>query len=248
MEDSERSRPVGWHRVATRPAVPGWPTAVVVVALALANIVGNLWLPTWAYVPVNLVVALSLVFVARRTGITAAELGLARSQVRAGLRVGLLVGGLVLLAVGVAAAVPWARDAFDDDRVGGELAELVYQTTVRIPLGTALYEEVLFRGVLLALLLRRFGTVTAVTWSSLLFGLWHVLPSLGVAEGNTAVAATGSGTSGLVVVVVGTVVATMLAGYAFCWLRLRADSLVAPVLVHVATNSGAYAAAYVVTT
>jgi membrane protease YdiL (CAAX protease family) len=42
------------------------------------------------------------------------------------------------------------------------------------------------------------------------------------------------------------VAASAVAGVGFCWLRLRAGSLLAPALLHVATNSLAYAAAWVV--
>ena len=52
-----------------------------------------------------------------------------------------------------------------------------YEAAIRIPLGTALGEELIFRGALFGLLRRRHSTFTAVTVSSLLFGLWHVLPT-----------------------------------------------------------------------
>ena len=39
-------------------------------------------------------------------------------------------------------------------------------------------EEIAFRGALLGLLLRRHRRATAVASSSLLFGLWHLLPTL----------------------------------------------------------------------
>jgi uncharacterized protein len=40
------------------------------------------------------------------------------------------------------------------------------------------------------------------------------------------------------------VAASALAGVVFCWLRLRSGSLVAPVMLHTATNSLAYATAW----
>ena len=54
------------------------------------------------------------------------------------------------------------------------------------------------------------------------------------------------GAAGQVVAVVGAVVATAVVGLAFSWLRERADSLVAPMLVHVATNSTGALLAYLV--
>ena len=44
--------------------------------------------------------------------------------------------------------------------------------------------------------------------------------------------------------VLGAVAATFLAGLVFSWLRLRAGSLVAPVIAHVATNGVALVTAW----
>jgi len=150
-----------------------------------------------------------------------------------------------LLAVGV--ALPATRELFADRRVDeGSVAALLYATLVRIPLGTALLEETLFRGVLLGLGLRRWPLRVAVAWSSALFGLWHVLPAGGLSGYNPVVADAVHGPAGRLVVTAAAVAATALAGLAFCWLRLRAGSLLAPVMLHAAANSVAYAAAWVV--
>ena len=50
---------------------------------------------------------------------------------------------------------------------------------MRIPLETALAEEIIFRGVLLGLGLRTRPRLGAVVSSSIWFGLWHVYPTLG---------------------------------------------------------------------
>jgi membrane protease YdiL (CAAX protease family) len=48
-----------------------------------------------------------------------------------------------------------------------------------------------------------------------------------------------------VAAVVGTVIATTAAGAAFGWLRYGSKSLVAPIAAHIATNSVAFATAWV---
>jgi membrane protease YdiL (CAAX protease family) len=68
---------------------------------------------------------------------------------------------------------------------------------------------------------------------SVLFGLWHSKGVLHDASGGIAVGA-----------VVGTVLATTAAGVGFGWLRVRSDSLLAPILAQIATNSGTFAAAW----
>jgi membrane protease YdiL (CAAX protease family) len=121
-----------------------------------------------------------------------------------------------------------------------------YQVVVRIPLGTVVLEEVAFRGVLLGLITRRAGLRAGVVWSSALFGLWHVLPSMGLDGVNPVADGVFDGSTGAVLAVVAAVVGTGLAGLVFTFLRLRSGSLVAPMLLHTATNSASFAVAWLV--
>jgi membrane protease YdiL (CAAX protease family) len=83
---------------------------------------------------------------------------------------------------------------------------------------------------------------TAVT--SVLFGLWHVLPALDVTGTSTAISDGGRPPRRRVLLtILGTVLFTALAGVVFAELRRRSDSLVAPVLLHWATNGLAVVAA-----
>jgi membrane protease YdiL (CAAX protease family) len=108
---------------------------------------------------------------------------------------------------------------------------------VVVPLGTVVPEELAFRGVLLALLGRRYGVRAGALLSSGLFGLWHVLPSLGGGAANATIAGVvGADAGGMAVRVVVTVLFTSLAGVALCWLRLRSDSLLAPMMAHWTVN------------
>ncbi|MDP9403751.1 MAG: CPBP family intramembrane metalloprotease [Actinomycetota bacterium] len=204
--------------------------ALVLLVLVAHNLVGNLVLPPALYVPANLAVAAVLLATARTSGVSWAELGLGRSSLGRGAALGAAAFLVVAIVLVVAALVPATRPLFKDQRVANVTgAAVAYQAVVRIPLGTVFLEEVAFRGVLLALLRRATSPRAAVGWSSAMFGLWHVVPTveaLGanrLAPGGPAVAAA--------------VVATAAAGAAFCWLRLRSGSLVAPALAHVASNS-----------
>jgi uncharacterized protein len=222
--------------------------ALVVALAAAGNAATNLLAPAALYVPTALLVAVLAVLIAVRLGgCDARDLGLARADLGRGLRHGAVAMAVVagLLAVGV--TLPATRELFADRRVDeGSVAALLYATLVRIPLGTALLEETLFRGVLLGLGLRRWPRRVAVAWCSTLFGLWHVLPAGGLTGYNPVVADAVHGPAGRLVVTAAAVAATAPAGLVFCWLRLRAGSLLAPVMLHAATNSVAYAAAWVV--
>ena len=203
---------------------------LVLVVLATHNLGGNLVLPPTLYVPANLAVAAVLVGVARASGISWPEMGLARSR----LSRGAVLGGAALLLVATilvsAALVPATRSLFEDQRAANvEGATVAYQALIRIPLGTVVLEEVAFRGVLLAMLSRVSSRWAAVGWSSATFGLWHIVPTVEALQANRLAP------SALGVTVA--VVATAGAGAMFCWLRLRSGSLVAPALAHVGTNS-----------
>jgi membrane protease YdiL (CAAX protease family) len=139
----------------------------------------------------------------------------------------------------VTSRVPLAGDLFADDRVlGVGTAGLLFHTLVRIPLGTALFEEVAFRGVLPALGRRVLTPLRANLLAATLFGLWHLLPTASVATGNAGVAGIPDE-----IVLAGGVVGTAAAGLGFSWLRDR-RGLAAPVLLHATVNSAAFAVAW----
>lgn len=181
--------------------------------------------------------AVGLLAIARWAGLSWQELGLGRGTWRRGMVWALGAIGAVAVVFAVGAAIPLTRDAFRDSRyhLGWEQAWLA--AFVLIPLGTVLFEEVAFRGVLWSLLRRGRGTLTATIVSSVLFGLWHVLPSLHLSADNQAIgSAVGKGTSGEAISMVGTVLFTGLAGVVFCELRRRSGSLLASAGLHWATN------------
>ena len=108
---------------------------------------------------------------------------------------------------------------------------------VRIPIGTAVFEELLFRSVLFGLMARLRTVRFAVIGSSIVFGLWHVVPAWeSAADGAGATAGA----------VVGTVAITTVAGVIFALLRVRSGSVVASMMAHASVNSFAYIGALVV--
>lgn len=199
-------------------------------------------LPAATYVPLNLALSAGLVAVGRAAGTTWGQLGLAGCDLRSGLRWGGAVGGAAAAVMAIGAALPVTRGFFEDERVqiDNGLGELAYQALIRIPFGTVLFEEVAFRGVLLALLMQRMSIRSAVLVNSALFGLWHIVPSLGASETNgiDGLAQTGA--------VAGAVVVTFVGGVVFCALRLRSGHLVAPVLLHLAFNVTGYVLSWAV--
>jgi membrane protease YdiL (CAAX protease family) len=210
---------LGWNNVVV-PALPEHPAS---------------------YVVVNVTATVVVLVLARSVGLPWRELGLDPGRAGQGARWGAACLVIVSACYAVALALPFMRPLLIDDRVTGiAAADLAWRVLVRIPAGTVLWEEVAFRGVLLAALLRLLPARTAVATSAAVFGVWHVRPTLGALAANDLVS--GPVLTGLAVVV--GCLATAVAGVLFCWLRLRSGSLVAPVVVHLATNSiGVLAAA-----
>ncbi|MEL7210572.1 MAG: CPBP family intramembrane glutamic endopeptidase [Actinomycetota bacterium] len=215
--------------------------AAVGGGLAAYNVALHRVIPRRHHLATNLVATALLVGSARAAGMGATELGLAREQHRRGLREGLIASAAVVTAVALAASPRRLRRRFADDRVRARSGrEAAYESLARIPLGTALFEEVAFRGVLTGLLRRDMAPAAATAVSTGAFGLWHVLPTLDHRAGSPLLRSSGPVAAGL-----GAVAATVPAGVAFEALRRRSDSLLAPVLVHAALNSSTYLAAQV---
>jgi uncharacterized protein len=201
----------------------------------------NLW-PTFngaLYIPLNVTLAAVVV------GVGMGPVGLSVDEM--GLKVG-LVGILLGICMGILLTAPLfalatnrrAAGWIADRRVAGlSRRTLVYHTCLRIPLGTAFVEEVLFRGVLLA------GLQTSefphpILASAVLFGLWHIAPTCNLVAANRPTAQSRV----YVIAAVVSVLAMTGAGLGFAWLRLETGSLSAPIALHATVNSLATLAAF----
>ncbi len=196
---------------------------------------------TGSYIAVNLAATAALLGAARASRLSWADLGLSRHRLGAGSRWGGACFALVAAGYAVALAVPGLRPLLTDARQAGlDGGAIAYQVLVRIPLGTVLWEEVAFRGVLFAALTRLVSTQAAAAMSAAVFGIWHVRPTLSALTANDLA---GGPVLRATAVALGCV-STGVAGRLFVWLRLRSGSLVAPALLHLATNTlGTLAAA-----
>ncbi len=195
------------------------------------------------HVPANVIAALASVSLARRAGASAADCGLRADGLGPAVRTGVAAAAVIAAGVAIAAAPARLRGVFADDRVCGHGSTRArYEVLVRIPLATAGSEEVLFRGAMLGVMLRRHSPAAAIARSSLCFGLWHVLPTLtslrSAAAGRAATARTGAAA-----VVAGVVGVTAGAGTGFAVLRMRSGSVAASAIAHAALNVSAYIAA-----
>ncbi len=190
--------------------------------------------------------AVLLLVLGRWAGLSWGDLGVGVPAARVGLLVGVI--GVVLVAAGYAVALglPRVHGAFLDTRYDVGLRRAGFTAFVEIPLSTVVLEETAFRGVIWGLVAVDAGPGTATIVSSVLFGLWHVLPALDLARTNTAIGAGELSVWRAVTVVASTVAGTAFAGLLLAELRWRTGSLLAPVAVHWAANGiGVVASAWV---
>jgi membrane protease YdiL (CAAX protease family) len=80
-----------------------------------------------------------------------------------------------------------------------------------------------------------------------LFGIWHVLPSIGTHEKNPALGSVvGSGLRANILTVAGSVLVTTVAGVIFALMRIVSGSVIAPMGLHWATNGLGYGFSWVI--
>jgi membrane protease YdiL (CAAX protease family) len=210
--------------------------AAVLVVLTVANV----WVhvgPRRAHLLTQPVAGVLLLALGRWAGLSWGDLGLAVGAAGVGVLVGMI--GAILIAAGyaLALAVPALRGAFLDTRYDVGLRSALRIALMEIPLSTVLLEEIAFRGVVWGLLAADAGPVPATAVSSVLFGVWHVLPALDLARTSTAIGGPGVSWGRRVTVVGTTVLATAIAGVLLAELRRRTGSLLAPIAIHWAANA-----------
>ncbi len=233
-------------------------TTLALVATLVVLAAVNLWVHVgpsrWQPVTGPLLAG-GLLLLGRWAGLSWAQLGLGRESLVPGLAWGGAAVALVIAGYAVGLAVPAWRGLFLDARHAVGPLRAARRAFVVVPLGVVVFEEVAFRGVLWGLVGVEHGTLWAAIATSALFGLWHVLPAVDGARANAAdpegdTAGSGAGRARvapgiLARQVVGTVAFTALAGAVFAVLRDQSGSLVAPFLLHWATNGlGILAAAW----
>jgi membrane protease YdiL (CAAX protease family) len=190
--------------------------------------------------------AFVLLGIAYRGGAGPVAVGLGIRHWHRPVGVGLLLFGGTALLFALGMVVPATQSAFIDTRIGdANVQQMLWVVLVQIPLGTVVLEEVAFRGVLPALM----GGSPAIRWrwipvlgASILFGLWHILPSIGIDNANAAVG--GALGHNQVLTTTLAVVSMTIAGVAMCALAHLGKGIKTTMLLHWATNSLGFFAAW----
>lgn len=199
-------------------------------------------LPDRVELPAHVAVGLAAPLAGYALGASIDDLGLAPSALRRGVTMGLAHGSVSMVALAAAAFLPGLEPLLADPRAKHETTRhAVRRLLIEIPVGTAVYEELVFRSALLGLAERRWSRGWAVAATSAVFGLWHVFPALEDRRHN-AVAQRYS----MLATVAPTVLSTAVAGALFSRLRVRAGHVVAPIIAHAMFNMAGFLAAQIV--
>lgn len=206
------------------------------------------YIPKRYYVVTNVLTAAGALVYAWFSGASWGSLGLGWSQLFTGLVAGLLVSiPIIIIIIGVA-AIPMFRNFFSDGPSKHASTKVTrFELAVRIPFGTALSEEILFRSVLLSLLMAAYNTLWAVIIASALFGIWHIIPTLDTLSRNDSFSTLiDEYRHRRVLSLLLTILVTMVAGIGFCMLRLWTGSVATPWVVHTMINSVAVMSGFLV--
>jgi uncharacterized protein len=226
----------------SRPRDVGFAVAWGAVLAAYNNVIHRHPWHHRHYVALNACATGAALAAAAASGLTAADLGIGREEWAPGrLGAGLaaaVAGGWLLVA-----ALPATRPVLADKRITSlDGRAIAYQAVVRIPVGTVLWEEAAFRGVLHAALRRTLPAGAAIAVTSGVFGIWHIRPTIQALRVNGLAGNRAQATAR----VLAGIAVTTAGGAVLSWLRERSGSLTAPVLLHLATNCGAPVAAWAV--
>lgn len=196
-------------------------------------------LPKNTHIALNILFAGIAVFVGLLSGLSLDSMGLAVSALAQGALYAAGIIAVIIVGMGIASRLPFIGSFFANEAFSAVSKKRVfYEAGFRVPLGTALLEEVLFRGLLLGLLLQNNSVEVALLISSVIFGLWHIFPTVNQLEENQAAKDMVAGKRGRrVLSVIAVVVTTTIAGILFGILRVWSGSLITPWLVHWAINA-----------
>lgn len=220
--------------------------ALIAIILLYGTVLARL-VPKRFHIILNLFVAAIAIILGYGFGLNAYAMGIDVRHIGSGIVVAIVASLIITVATVIVATIPPLRRFFIGDNLAKASGKLItFEAAIRIPFSTALVEEVLFRGVLLGLFIAHYDTLFALILSSLVFGLWHIFPTITSLEQNDAAAKlVGAKKRRTAAGIFGAVAVTSLAGFIFGWLRILANSIIAPWIVHWSINASGVLGIYI---
>ncbi|MEO0096449.1 MAG: type II CAAX endopeptidase family protein [candidate division WOR-3 bacterium] len=187
------------------------------------------------YVVVNLAILIILFFIAKKfLNLNLNELGYETKYIGSGIATG-LIATLVIIGIFILLLLLLPKTGIKIKPPVielGSLTELLYRVLIRIPAGTAFFEENLFRGICYGYLIKRFTPKKTIFFTSLLFGIWHIVPALKVVTANFQM---GLNLYGILFWCAG-ILGAFFAGVFFALMRYYSKNIVGCILSHSLIN------------
>ncbi|MCB1256809.1 MAG: CPBP family intramembrane metalloprotease, partial [Microthrixaceae bacterium] len=147
--------------------------AALLAIVVLVNATRTYVVPEDWHFAYNVLLAGCSMGLALVAGLRADSLGLSRSSLGDGLR----LGGIAFGVISALVVIGGLTGVVSDTRVDTGVGSMLWRVLVVIPVGTVVVEELIFRSALHGLLSTVLRPVPAMAVGSVLFGLWHVLPA-----------------------------------------------------------------------
>jgi membrane protease YdiL (CAAX protease family) len=186
----------------------------------------------WVFFLANLtLLPLVLVWAVAIQGLSFASLGLTRRNALASAGAGAALAALVSIPVVLYFIFPVgvAEGSIDYEEVEDlSMGSFLLWAFFRQPVGTAIFEEVVFRGVLQGSMTRAFGTAKGILATAATFALWHVVINYRTIQD------TNIGDSAILspLAQVGSIGGLVLGGLFLSLLRHRTRNLAGPIVFH----------------
>jgi len=224
-------------RLASPKQLRGWAIGAGIVGSVQ---IATRLLPQRFQVPAGLACASVVSALAAKNGADFKDQGLSADDAPRGVVYGVLAAIPIAALIGAGHGFGPSRALYKSDHMlTASTGRAAYEVFVRIPFGTALPEEIVFRGAVLGLLSGQHGRLRATAISSLLFGLWHIAPVLTSPDGSLPFDR--HRFAGRTTWILGSILATAASSFLLCWLRFRSASIVAPWMAHTAANATGFA-------
>jgi membrane protease YdiL (CAAX protease family) len=103
---------------------------------------------------------------------------------------------------------------------------------VRIPIGTAFFEEMLFRGIFYGYLMKKMSQKKTILITSLFFAFWHIIPAYEVVSQHLQATSIGM----FVVLWLVLMFGSFVGGLLFAWIRYRTKNIAGCIIAHALIN------------
>lgn len=145
---------------------------IIFADIAFPNSVG------WTRLVLNTLGYAGLLLVYVYSGLNLSDLGLSLKNIKRGVFFGFVISLIIMIGYSIVFMIQ--PNLFHDSRYHQNLWSAFFAVLILLPLKTVLLEELIFRGILPGILTKMYNPKVALYGSAILFGLWHIMPSLHV--------------------------------------------------------------------